>query len=386
MGKPHNTRNAHEIPSEGLETEEMFINMGPQHPSTHGVLRLLLKTDGEIVSEVTPIIGYLHRALEKIAEKVSYQQFMPYTDRLDYLAAMNCNLAYAMAVEKLAGIEVPRRAEYIRVIMAELNRIASHLVAFGTFANDLGAWTPLLYGFREREEIINLFEMTCGQRLTYNYIRIGGVSRDIPDGFISRTRECLDYLEKRIEEYNQLFSYNRIMIERTANIGVLSPEDAIAYGVTGPNLRASGVNWDIRKHEPYSVYNEFDFDIPVGRGERGTVGDCWDRYMLRIREMQESIRIIRQALDRLPNGDVQAKVPRVFKPPVGEIYFRAENPRGECGFYIISDGSPNPYRIKIRGASFCHMSVFHLLARGLMIADIIAVLGSLDIVLPDIDR
>ncbi|MEK7448370.1 MAG: NADH-quinone oxidoreductase subunit D [Planctomycetota bacterium] len=370
----------------GIETEEMIINMGPQHPSTHGVLKLVIKTDGEVVSEITPVIGFLHRGLEKIAERLKYQQFMPYTDRLDYLASMNCNFAYAATVEKLAGIQVPERAEYIRVIMAELNRIASHLVFLGTSGLEAGAWTPLLYGFREREKILDLFEMTCGQRLTYNYYRFGGVAQDLPAGFIEKAKEFCDYFEPKLKEYNDLLSYNRIFINRMAHIGVLTPETAIAYGVTGPNLRAGGVKWDIRKNEPYSVYQKFDFDIPVGRGEVGETGDAWDRYMVRIREMGQSLKIVRQALEMIPAGEYCAKVPRMFKPPAGEVYCRFENPRGDLGFYLVSDGSQNPYRLKIRAPSFSNLSVISVLGAGTMISDLIMIVGSLDIILPEIDR
>lgn len=368
------------------KSDEIIINMGPQHPSTHGVLRVILKTDGEVVTDASPDIGYLHRALEKIAERVTFAQFMPFTDRLDYLAAANCNCAWAWTVEKLAGIEVPERAEYIRVIVSELNRIASHLIAFGAFTADMGAFTPFLYGIRERERINDLFEMICGNRLTYNYARIGGVSGDLPDGFLDKLSEFLDYFEPKIDEYNKLISYNKIFIHRLADVGIISPEDAVAYGLVGPNLRGSGVKWDLRKDEPYSVYDRFDFDVVVGYGEKGTIGDSFDRYMVRIREMKESVKILRQAIEQIPDGEVMAKVKRVFKPDPGEIYFRSENPRGELGFHLITDGSTNPYRVKIRTGSFTAMSIFNKVTRGLMVADIVAVIGSLDIILPEIDR
>ncbi len=364
----------------------MQVNMGPQHPSTHGVLRLLVTTDGEVLSGVKPYIGYLHRALEKIAERVTYPQFTPFTDRLDYLASMNCNLAYAMTVEKLLNIEVPRRAQILRVIMAELNRISSHLIAFGSFSSDMGAFTPFLFGIREREFINDLFEIACGARLTYNYIRIGGVSKDIPGGFIEKTREFLDYFPAKIKEYNELLSYNAIFIKRLANIAVISSHDAFDYGITGPNLRASGIKWDLRREEPYLIYNELDFDIPVGKGEMGKTGDAWDRYMMRIYEMEQSAKIVRQCLDLLAPGDYTAKVSKVLKPPAGEVYVRAENPRGELGFYLISDGSTKPYRLKIRAPSFANLSIIPKLARGVMIADLVAIIGSLDIILPEIDR
>ena len=379
-------KNAATLMSEVVVGEEMLINMGPQHPSTHGVLNMVLKTDGEIISEVFPQLGYLHRGLEKIAEKLNYHQFMPYTDRIDYLSAMNCNLAYAMAVEKLAGIEVPKRAEYIRVVMAEFNRIATHLVFMGTMGLETGAWTPIVYGFREREEILDLFEMTCGQRLTYNYMRIGGVSDDLPNGFVDKARRFCDMLEQKWEEYNNLLTYNQIFIMRMAKVGVLPAELAIDYGVTGPALRGSGVKWDLRKNEPYSVYPELEFDIPIGTGEQGKVGDAWDRYMVRMREIKQSIRIIRQALDKMPSGDIRAKVGRIFKPAAGEVYVRSENPRGELGFYVVSDGMANPYRLKIRTGSFSNLSAVPSISQGTMISDFVMTMGSFDVVLPEIDR
>ncbi len=373
-------------PAEALPTQEMLINMGPQHPSTHGVLRVLLRTDGEVVVNARPDVGYLHRALEKIGERVTYAQFMPFTDRLDYLASMNCNCAYAWAVEKLAGIEVPERAEYIRVIVSELNRISSHLIAFGSFTADMGAFTPFLYSIRERERVNDLFEDLCGNRLTYNFARIGGVSADLPTGFLEKTKEFLDYFEPKIDEYNNLISYNKIFVHRLAKVAVVTAEDAVAYGLTGPNLRGSGVRFDLRRDEPYSVYPKLDFDVCVGSGERGALGDCFDRYMVRINEMRESVKILRQAIAQIPEGPVAAKVPRVFKPPVGEAYFRSECPRGETGFYLISDGTVNPVRLKIRTGSFVTMNIFEKVTVGLMIADIVAVIGSFDIILPEIDR
>lgn len=371
---------------QALPTQEMLLNMGPQHPSTHGVLRVILRTDGEVVVNARPDIGYLHRGLSKIAERNVYGSFMPYTDRLDYLASMNCNAAYSWAVEKLAGIEVPERAEFIRVIICELNRISSHLISFGSFTADMGAFTPFLYAIRERERVNDLFEELCGNRLTYNYCRIGGVSADLPDGWLGKVKDFLDYFEPKIPMYNELISYNKIFVHRLANVAVISPEDCIAYGLTGPNLRGSGVPFDLRKDEPYSVYSKFDFNVCVGRGEKGQLGDCFDRYMVRIDEMRESIKILRQAIEMIPEGPVMAKVPRVFKPAPGEVYFRAENPRGETGFYIISDGSANPYRVQIRTGSFVTMNIFEKVTRGLMIADIVAVIGSFDIILPEIDR
>jgi NADH-quinone oxidoreductase subunit D len=372
---------------ERLQTEEMLLNMGPQHPSTHGVLRLLLRMDGEIVHEVVPYIGYLHRCKEKIGQSVTYQQFTPYTDRLDYLASMNQNLGYVLGVEKMLGLEVPERAQYIRVIMAELNRIGSHLVSWGTFGLDMGAFTPFMYGFREREKIVDIFERTCGARLTYNYIRIGGVSRDLPEGIEKQITEFIEYFEPRIPEYHDLLTYNKIFVERTANVGVLPLDTAIAYGVTGPNLRACGMKWDLRKDDPYGIYDRFDFEIPAGKGEMGTVGDAWDRYMVRIREMLQSARIVRQALDGLPQGPVMGKAPKTIKVPKDkEIYMRTEAPKGELGFYIVSDGTTKPTRLKIRSPSFSNLSVLPVIAKGAMVADLVAIVASLDIVLGEIDR
>ena len=376
-----------ELEDDSLQSDMMTINMGPQHPSTHGVLRLEIKTDGEVVEQAIPHIGYLHRCFEKHAENLTYPQVIPFTDRMDYLAAMNNNLAYVLAVEKLLELEIPERVEYIRVIMAELNRIASHLVSFGTYGMDLGAFTPFLFAFREREEIFDLFEMTCGARMLYNYIWVGGVSHDLPAGFIEKTRSFLKKFEGKLKEYNDLLSYNKIFVERTANVGILSLENAYSYNLTGPNLRGSGAQWDLRKAEPYSIYDRLEFDVPFGKGDMGTVGDCWDRYMVRILEMGESARIVSQALDQLPEGDVHKAVPRNVKPPKDvECYFRSENPRGELGVYVISDGTNVPYRVRVKSPCFTAMSVFDVLCRGHYVADAVAIIGSLDIVLGEIDR
>ncbi len=370
-----------------VEGEEMVLNIGPQHPSTHGVLRLKVKTDGEIVSEITPIIGYLHRCFEKHCENLSYEQVIPYTDRCDYIASMNNNFGYVVAVEEMMGIEVPERVEFIRVIMAELNRIASHLLALGTYGLDIGAFTPFLYMFRDRERILDLLEMTCGARLLYNYMWVGGLSHDLPVGFVEAAYDFLDYFEPKVKEYNDLLTYNKIFIERTADIGVMPAEVAINYGVTGPNLRGSGVAWDLRKAEPYSVYDRFEFNIPVGQGIVGTVGDCWDRYWVRVQEMLESVKIVRQALQQMPSeGDVHAALPKKVRPPKGSIYKRTESPRGDLGYYIISTGKPVPYRVKMRSPAFTALSVLDEIARGWMISDVLAILGSLDIVLGEIDR
>lgn len=369
-----------------LRTEEMTINMGPQHPSTHGVLRLKLKLNGEIVEDAIPYIGYLHRCFEKHAEAMTYPQVIPYTDRMDYLNSISNEWSYVLGVEKLHNIQVPERVEYIRVIMAELQRIASHLVAVGTYGNDSGAMTPFLYCFMDREKVLELFEMTCGARLLYNYFWIGGLSHDIPDGFQKKVKDFIKYFRPRIDMLNDLLSYNKIFIERTANIGVLPADVAINAGASGPVLRGSGVKWDLRKNEPYSVYDKFDYNVIVGKGEMGTVGDCWDRYMVRMREMEESLKILEQAIDIIPEGDVKAALPKKVKPPVGEIYARTETPKGETGYYIISDGTPNPFRIKARSASFVNLSVITQISKGHMLADLIMILGSLDIVLGCIDR
>ncbi len=369
-----------------LRTEEMELNMGPQHPSTHGVLRIVLKLDGEIVLDAEPHIGYLHRCFEKHAENLTYPEIIPFTDRLDYIAAMNNNLGFCVTVEKLMQLEIPERAEYLRVLVAELNRIASHLLAFGTYGMDMGAFTPFLYAFREREHILDFFEAICGARLTYNYVRIGGVARDVTDESLKLVEKFLEDFEPHVHEYNDLLSYNRIFLKRTVGVGILSPEAAISYGVTGPNLRASGVHWDLRKDEPYSVYDRFEFDVPKANTEIGEIGDCWNRYMIRMYEMIESVRILRQVLNQIPDGPTMAKMRAAIRPPKGEVYMRTETPRGELGFYILSDGKNKPVRVKGRSPCFTAMSAFREISRGLMIADITAVIGSLDIVLGEIDR
>ncbi len=373
-----------------VRTEEMLLNMGPQHPSTHGVFRVVIRTDGEMILESESHIGYLHRCFEKIAENVDYMQVVPYTDRMDYLCAMINNLGYAEAVEKVMQLEVPERAQYIRVLVAELNRIASHLLAFGTYGMDLGAITPFLHGFRDREKILKIFEKLCGQRLNYTYVRVGGVSFDVTDEILNDIQDFIDYFEPEIiDEFDRLLSYNGIFISRAANVGVIPEDMAINFGLTGPNLRGSGVKRDLRKDEPYSIYDRFDFDVPVGKGEKGTVGDCWDRYMVRMREMRESSHIIRQVLRDLPGGPfIDKKASRTVKPPKGEIYHKVEGARGELGFHLISDGTNKPYRVKTRAPSFCNISILDtLVARGgMMLADIVAVIGSLDIVMGEVDR
>jgi NADH-quinone oxidoreductase subunit D len=367
--------------------DDLILQMGPQHPSTHGVLRLELVLDGELVKHVRPHIGYLHRCFEKHAEAMTYPQVIPYADRMDYLAAMSMELGYVLAVEKLMGLtNLPERLQYIRVIIAELQRIASHLLAIGTFGLDVGAITPFLWCFRDREKVLDLFEWASGARLLYNYLWIGGVMQDLPAGFGSRVLEFLDYFEPRVQELNDLLSFNKIFIERTAHIGVLSPEVAISYGIGGPNLRGSGVKWDLRKEEPYGIYERFEFDVPIGTGEFGTLGAAWDRYMVRVREMLESIKILRQAIDQLPGGDPNEAMPRRIRPPEGDAYMRTESPRGEIGFYLVSDGSENPYRCKGRSPCFTAVSAVNDIGSGTLVADLVAIVGSLDIVLGEIDR
>lgn len=371
-----------------LRPNEMVLNMGPQHPSTHGVLRLELVVDGEVVVDVIPHIGYLHRCFEKHCEQMTnYQQVVPYADRLDYVAAMSNEYGYVVAAEKLLGIKVPDKVEYIRVIMAELSRIASHLIALGTYGMDIGAFTPFLFCMRDREHILDIIEETCGARLLYNYNWIGGLSHDITPNFRRKVRDFCTYFKPKIVELNELLSYNKIFIERTANVGVLPPDVAINCGASGPTLRGSGVRWDIRKNDPYSVYGKLDFEIPIGQGLKGTVGDCWDRYMVRVHEMEQSVRIMEQAVEMMPEeGDVQAALPKRIRPNPGEVYARTETPKGELGFYIVSDGTASPFRVKAKSPCFVNLSALPTMARGSMIADVVAILGSIDIVLGEVDR
>jgi NADH-quinone oxidoreductase subunit D len=369
-----------------LSTEDMTLSMGPQHPSTHGVLRFVVRADGEVMKEAIPDIGYLHRSIEKIAEKVGWHGFLPYTDRVDYVAAMFCNQGWAMAAEKLAGIEVSRRAEYLRVIACEFNRILSHFLSVGSMAMDIGAYTPFIHALREREYINDLIEELCGARLTFHYMRIGGVGWDLPPGWAEKALAYVNRLEPLVDEYNALISFNKVYTQRLANVAVITAEEAIDYNLVGPNLRASGVRYDVRRDEPYSVYPDFDFDVPIGTGEMGAVGDCFDRYIVRIREIKESCRILRQALQHVPDGPVIAKVPRNFKPPAGDCYVRVESARGDMGWYVVSDGTAFPYRCKIRTGSFTAISMVQKVSRNLMIADLIAVIASFDLVAPEIDR
>lgn len=371
---------------EVLKSDLLTLNMGPQHPATHGVLRVEIKTDSEIVVDAIPHLGYLHRCFEKHAENLDYRGIIPFVDRMDYVAAMSMEWGYVLAVEKMLGTEVPKRAEYIRVMVAELQRIASHLLFFGTYAIDIGAFTPFLYAFQDREEILRLFEELSGARMLYNYIWIGGVWNDVNDDQLTRIKQFCDKFEIELKKYHNLVGENKIFIGRTANVGIISKETAYDYGATGAVLRGSGVNWDLRKNRPYGLYEKFEFDVPVGVGEKGTVGDCWDRYHVRLLEMFESIKIVRQVLEGIEAGPVMGKVPKIIKVPAGEIYMRTECPRGELGYHLISDGGKTPYRLKVKSSCFTHVSMLPAVAPGLMIADLVATIGSIDIVLGEVDR
>jgi len=394
-------------PQGEFETEKMSLSMGPSHPSTHGVLRLQMELDGEIVTKADPVVGYLHRGDEKIAENMTYNQFVPYTDRLDYLAPLANNMAYAIAVEKLAKLEVPPRCQAIRVITAEMARISAHMMGLGAFGIDVGAWTVFLYSFTEREKLYKLFEELTGARFTTSYARIGGVTRDIPEGWTDRVNAFCDQFLPNLEEILSLLTRNKIFTDRTMGIGVISREDAIGYGLTGPNLRASGVPLDLRKDKPYSGYEQYDFDVAVG-----SKGDAYDRYMVRGEEMRQSVRIIKQAIAKLPGGKWYAEDARkIFAPPKdkvlssmeeliqnfmlvtegpqmppGEVYFEAENPKGALGFYVVSKGGGVPYRLKIRAPSFCNLSILPKVCVGAMVSDVVSILGSLDFVMGECDR
>jgi NADH-quinone oxidoreductase subunit D len=373
--------------NEELNTELLTVNMGPQHPATHGVLRVEIKTDSEIVAKAIPHVGYLHRCMEKHSENIDYRGVLPFVDRLDYLASMGQELTYSMAIEKMLGTEVPKRAQVIRMIVCEMQRIASHLMAFGTYALDLGAFTPFLYAFDEREKILRFFEEISGARLLYNYIWIGGVWNDITDQQVDFIRDFLDNFEKELIKYNELVTGNKIFMERLIDVGVLSLEDALSFGATGPVLRGSGSDWDLRKVAPYLLYDQVDFKIPTGKGQNGSVvGDCFSRYIVRMEEMTESVKIIRQTLDMLEPGPIIGKVPKVIKLPKGEIYFKTECARGELGLHLVSDGDKTPYRLKVKSPCFTHVSILPHLAPGQMIADLVATIGSIDIVLGEVDR
>ena len=381
---------------EDLKRDEMIVNIGPQHPSTHGVLRLEVITSGEEIVEVVPHIGYLHRCFEKHAENLPYNQTLPFTDRMDYLAAMNNEHVFAMGVERMLGIEkeIPKRVEYIRVVVAELNRLASHFVALGSYGMDLGAVTAFFWTMRDREHILRLLEWVSGARMLYNYIWVGGLFYDLPVGFEERCLEFVQYLKPKLKELERVVIDNTIFVNRTANVGVLPLDLAINYGITGPMLRGSGLKYDLRKVDAYSVYPEIDFEIPVGKGQMGQLGDCWDRTWVRVQECYQSIRIIEQALEKLTKEhkrdrdfDPRAMVPKKIRPKAQDLYVRAENPKGETGFYFRADGrSDIPFRCKARGASFVNLSIINELAKGGMIADLVAVIGSIDIVLGEVDR
>jgi NADH-quinone oxidoreductase subunit D len=364
-----------------LDANELILNMGPQHPATHGVLRVILRLDGEKVLGLECVIGYLHRGVEKIAENRTYTMFNPYVDRMDYVAAVSNGLGYCEAVEKLLNIEAPTRANYIRVILTELNRIASHQLWLGTHALDIGAMTPLFYTFRDREEILKIFEKYCGARLTTHAFRIGGCQYETYEGFEKDVKKFVAFVAPKIDEYEELLTTNRIWVERTRNVGTISAKDCIALGVTGPVLRASGVKWDLRKAQPYANYKQFDFEIPTGQN-----GDTYDRYLVRMAEMRQSLRIIQQAVDGISEGPIMAKVSKVMKPAVGEIYHSIEAPKGELGYFIVSDGSTQPYRVRVRPPSFVNLQALDQMVRGQLVADVIAVIGTLDIVLGEVDR
>lgn len=364
-----------------IGSDEYILNMGPQHPSTHGVLRLVLKLDGEVIRDIVPDPGFIHRGLEKLFENRTYEQITPFTDRTDYISAVNNNWAYVLAVEKLLGLEVPERAQYIRVMLAEMNRIMSHTLWFAAFGMDVGAFTPLFYAFREREELMAMVEAMTGGRLTHHAFRIGGFKHDLPGDFGARLKKFLTTINRYIDEYEALLIDNVIFTSRTRGIGILNKATAINYGVSGPSLRGSDCPIDIRRQDNYSVYGKFDFAVCTGKN-----GDTWDRCKIRMSEMRESARILAQALDLIPAGEVLAKVPKVIKPPAGEVYARVEGPRGETGVYIVSDGSAKPYRVKLRGPSFSNLSALKEIVLGVKIADLVVIMGSLDLIIPEIDR
>jgi NADH-quinone oxidoreductase subunit D len=384
------------LKTENLRSEEMIINLGPQHPSTHGVLRLEVLMDGEIVKEVVPHIGYLHRCFEKHAENLPFNQVIPFVDRLDYVASMNSEHAYAMGVERMLGIEnqIPKRVEYIRVLVSELNRIASHFIAIGTYGMDIGAFTPFFWIMRDREHILRMLEWASGARLLYNYIWIGGLFYDLPVGFEDRCSEFVRYIKPKLKELEDILINNKIFIARTANVGVLPLDLAINNGVTGPMLRASGLRFDLRRVDGYSVYPELDFDVPIGEGKMGAVGDCWDRTYVRYLELYESIKIIEQCLVRLTGDhkrskdfDPQALVPKKIRPKAQDLYVRAEIPKGELGFYFRADGRNDiPFRCKCRSCSFVNLSVLPEISKGILVADLIAIIGSIDVVMGEVDR
>ncbi len=370
---------------EEFRTQEITINMGPQHPSTHGVLRLEIVTDGEIIKAAYPDLGYLHRCFEKHAENREYLQVVPFTDRLDYVAAMNQELGYCLAVEKLIEVEATPRAQTIRVIVSELQRIASHLLAIGTYSLDIGGFTPMLYAFRDREHILGIFEELSGARLLYNYVRPGGVARDLSRGLEEKIREFCRYFVPQLVEIEELLSGNAIFMDRTCKVGIVSPDMAVAYGFSGVNLRGSGIDWDLRKVRPYSGYEKYEFSSITATLEHGVIGDCWNRYNCRMKEMHESVKIVEQALARLEAGEIMAKVPKAIKA-TGEVYLETECPRGNLGYYIVADGSKQPYRVKVKSPGFISLACFDELTSGMMLSDIVAFIGSLDFVMGEVDR
>lgn len=381
---------------EDLRAEEMIINLGPQHPSTHGVLRLEVLLDGEIIREVAPHIGYLHRCFEKHAENLPYNQVIPFVDRLDYVAAMNCEHVYAMGVERMLEIaeRIPKRVEYIRVLMAELNRIGSHFIAIGTYGMDIGAFTPFFWIMRDREHILRLLEWASGARLLYNYMWIGGLFYDIPIGFEERCSEFVRYIKPKLTELEDILINNKIFVDRTAKVGVLPLDLAINCGVTGPLLRGSGLRFDLRRVDGYSVYPELDFDIPIGDGKMGAVGDCWDRTWVRMQEIHESVKIVEQCLQKLSTDhkrtrdfDPQELVPKKIRPKAQDFYIRGETPKGELGFFFRADGKSDvPFRCKCRSCSFSNLSVLPEISRGILLADLIAIIGTIDVVMGELDR
>jgi len=365
-----------------LKTDQMFINLGPQHPSTHGVLRVGLTVEGEIIVKAVPDIGYLHRGTEKLAEVRGYHHCVVLTDRWDYVSAMPNNLVFCLAAEKLMGVKAPPRADALRVIMCEMNRVASHLLFFGTYGIDIGAYTPFLYAFREREMILDLFEMMCGARLTYNYIRLGGVMVDATPEWLAKLREFVAYFKPKLDEYDNLLTYNPIFMARTEDVGLISAEDAISWGLSGPNLRGSGVNYDARRADPYCGYENYEFDVPLGK-----TGSCWDRFFCRAQEMRQSIRIIEQALAKLPEGPFMATgVAKIPKPAPGESYAHVEASRGDLGIHLVSDGGISPFRMHVRAPSFINLAMLQEKLVGMKVSDVIALLGSIDIVLGEVDR
>ena len=371
----------HEQTNQNPDAIDLMINMGPQHPSTHGVFRLVIWVDGERIVKSEPHIGYLHRGSEKICESEHYNQVITLFDRLDYVGNLNNELAFCLAAEKIMEIEVPERAEYIRVILCELNRIASHLLFYGVYGLDAGAMTPMLYAFRERERVQELFESVTGARLMHNYIRIGGLKEDVPSDFKTRVLRLTDQLKSGIEECDELLSQNEMFLARTKGVGKLSGRDAVDYGVTGPALRASGVSEDIRITDTYSIYDRFDFGIPVG-----TEGDCWDRFYVRVEEMRESLNIIDQAIKDLPDGDIAANVRRIIRPPKGEVFVRTESPRGDLAVFLVSDGTDTPYRVKVRAPSFANLQALQHMLKSAYLADAVLILGSIDVIMGEVDR